>query len=57
MHKNSHGPPIVDTVMGIDIWKEGSKYEIYEGMVPLQEFDSLAAARRGAREFAMRNAV
>jgi hypothetical protein len=44
--------PIVDTVRGIDIWKEGSKYEIYDGMSPLEEYDSLAAARRGARQYA-----
>lgn len=44
--------PIVDTVMGIDIWKEGSKYETYDGMVPLQEYDTLEEARRGARRYA-----
>jgi hypothetical protein len=46
--------PIVDTVRGIDIWKEGSKYETYDGMIPLEEYDSLAAARRGARRYAER---
>jgi len=45
-------PNIVATVQGIDIWKENGKYETYDGMTPLQEFDSLAAARRGARRYA-----
>ena len=44
--------PIVDTVMGIDIWKEDGGYEIYDGMVPLQEYDTLQEARRGARRYA-----
>jgi hypothetical protein len=45
--------PIVDTVMGIDIWKEDGAYEIYDGMIPLEEYPSLEAARRGARQYAM----
>jgi len=46
--------PIVETVRGIDIWKEGSMYETYDGMVPLQKYSSLEAARRGARQYADR---
>jgi len=36
----------VASVGGVDIWKEGDKYETYDGMVPLEEFDSLEAAKR-----------
>jgi len=45
-------PPIVETVMGIDIWKEGDVYEIYDNMVPLQEYSSLSRAREAARAYA-----
>jgi len=44
--------PIVATVNGIDIWKEGDKYETYDGMMPLEEFDSLESAKRAARGYA-----
>jgi hypothetical protein len=44
--------PIVDTIMGIDIWKEGDEYEIYDGMAPLGFFETLEEARRGARRYA-----
>jgi len=43
--------PIVASVGGVDIWKEGDKYETYDGMVPLEEFDSLEAAKRAARGY------
>jgi len=43
--------PVVATVNGVDIWKEGDKYETYDGMVPLEEFDSLEAAKRAARSY------
>jgi hypothetical protein len=43
--------PIVATVDGIDIWKENGKYETYDGMVPLEEFDSLEAAKRAASSY------
>jgi len=46
-------PPILDTVMGIDIWKEGDVYEIYDNMVPLKEYSSLSRAREAARAYAM----
>lgn len=44
--------PIVDTVMGVDIWKEDGAYEIYDGRIPLEEYSSLEAARRAARQYA-----
>jgi hypothetical protein len=44
--------PIVETVRGVDIWKEGDKYGIYDGMVEIEEYDSLGAARLGAIEYA-----
>jgi len=44
--------PIVATVNGIDIWKEGDKYETYDGMMPLEEFDSLESAKQAARGYA-----
>jgi len=44
--------PIVETVMGIDIWKEDGGYEIYDGMAPLGFFETLEEARRGARRYA-----
>jgi hypothetical protein len=44
--------PVIETVMGIDIWKEGDGYEIYDGMAPLGFFDTLEEARRGARRYA-----
>jgi len=50
-HKSSR-PPIVDTVMGIDIWKEGEVYEIYDNMVPLKDYSSLSRAREAARAYA-----
>jgi len=50
-HKSGR-PPIVDTVMGIDIWKEGEVYEIYDNMVPLKEYSSLSRAREAARAYA-----
>jgi len=43
--------PIVASVGGVDIWKEGDKYETYDGMIPLEEFDSLEAAKRAARGY------
>jgi hypothetical protein len=43
--------PIVASVGGVDIWKEGDKYETYDGMVPLEEFNSLEAAKRAARSY------
>jgi len=43
--------PIVASVGGVDIWKEGDKYETYDGMIPLEEFDSLEAAKRAARSY------
>jgi hypothetical protein len=43
--------PVVATVNGVDIWKEGDKYETYDGMVPLEEFNSLEAAKRAARSY------
>jgi hypothetical protein len=46
------GPPIVDSVLGIDIWKEGEVYEIYDNMVPLKEYSSLSRARDAARQYA-----
>jgi hypothetical protein len=46
--------PVIETVQGVDIWKEDGGYETYDGMVPLQKYDTLAAARRGAREYADR---
>jgi len=44
--------PIVETVKGIDIWKEHGGYAIYDGMVEIEEYDTLQAARRGARQYA-----
>ena len=44
--------PIVATVNGIDIWKEGDKYETYDGMMPLEEFDSLESAKQAVRGYA-----
>jgi hypothetical protein len=52
MPKHTGRPPIVDTVMGIDIWKEGEVYEIYDNMVPLKEYNSLSRAREAARAYA-----
>jgi len=52
MPKHTGKPPIVDTVMGIDIWKEGEVYEIYDNMVPLKEYGSLSGAREAARAYA-----
>jgi len=52
MPKHTGRPPIVDTVMGIDIWKEGEVFEIYDNMVPLQEYSSLSQAREAARVYA-----
>ena len=52
MPKHTDGPPIVDTVMGIDIWKEGEVHEIYDNMVPLKEYGSLSRAREAARAYA-----
>jgi len=52
MPGHSGKPPIVDTVMGIDIWKEGDVYEIYDNMVPLKEYSSLSRAREAARAYA-----
>jgi len=52
MPKHTGRPPIVDTVMGIDIWKEGDVYEIYDNIVPLKEYSSLSRAREAARAYA-----
>jgi hypothetical protein len=52
MPKHTGRPPIVDTVMGIDIWKEGEVYEIYDNLVPLKEYSSLSRAREAARAYA-----
>ena len=43
--------PIVATVNGIDIWKEGDKYETYDGMIPLDEFDTLETSLKAARSY------
>jgi len=52
MPKHTGGPPIVDTVMGIDIWKEGDVFEIYDNMVPLKEYSSLSRAQEAAGAYA-----
>jgi len=46
--------PVVETVMGIDIWQEHGGYATYDGMIELEQFDTLAAAREGARRYAQR---
>ena len=43
--------PIVASVNGIDIWKEGDKYETYDGMIPLEEFDTIETAMKAARTY------
>jgi len=45
-------PPIIETINGVDIWKEGRKYGVYDGMVEIAEFDKISDARASARAYA-----
>jgi hypothetical protein len=44
--------PIIETINGVDIWKEGDEYGVYDGMVEIAEFDTLSQARAAARDYA-----
>jgi hypothetical protein len=49
--------PVVETVRGVDIWKENGGYATYIGMVEFQEFETLDQARRGALRLSRRRGL
>jgi hypothetical protein len=49
--------PIVETVRGVDIWKENGGYATYIGMVEFEEFETLDQARRGALRLSRRRGL
>jgi hypothetical protein len=49
--------PVVETVRGVDIWKENGGYATYIGMVEFEEFETLDQARRGALRLSRRRGL
>jgi len=57
LQSNIMSSPVVETVRGVDIWKENGGYATYIGMVEFEEFETLDQARRGALRLSRRRGL